>query len=155
MIMTEQNKPEIPLDTLMALHESKPTDEISQDDAEYVAGLFKTVGNELYTVDNANVSGPGAKKALQLEQGKVFNAPIKKLSHNPVQRQAPVVPQPVPVDPPVASIEPSPLITPVDTSNANELLAVVKKLETKINKIYNIVSKLKRDLNTSSTTDEN
>ena len=103
-MMSEQDN--IPLDALISRHETQSG--VTREDEMAVAQLFKTVGDELYTVDHANVGGQ-SNKALQLDKGKVFNSIPR--SPNPVQvpvQQAPVQQAPVPQ-------------APVPQSNDNQL----------------------------------
>ena len=118
----------VPLDVLQARHEAEQQN-ISNDDAVHLAGLFKTVGNELFSIDHKYVGGNSTTKALQLDQQKVFNKPITQASvqQAPVQ-QAPVeIPHDEPVQP-VPNQRPS-------VSVSTDIEDRIKLLEDKFNKI--------------------
>jgi hypothetical protein len=93
--MSDNENQNVPLDVLQARHEAEQKN-ISNDDAMHLAGLFKTVGNELFSIDHKYVGGNSNTKALQLDQNKVFNTPVQQapVQQAPVQ-QAPVQQAPV------------------------------------------------------------
>jgi hypothetical protein len=133
----------VPLDVLQARHEAEQQN-ISNDDAVHLAGLFKTVGNELFSIDHKYVGGNSTTKALQLDQQKVFNKPITQASvqQAPVQQapvqQAPVQQAPVqqaPVEiPHDEPVQPVPNQRP-SVSVSTDIEDRIKLLEDKFNKI--------------------
>lgn len=107
MTMSNQPPPEgaAPPDmsAFMQRH-SEEQEAITREDAAHVASLFKSVGNELFTVDHQSVGGNSSIKALKLDKEKVFSAPIvRQQPVSPAQPDQVPEPQPVPeqVAPPV------------------------------------------------------
>lgn len=136
---------QIPMDALVARHQQEQNS-VTDEDVLHIAGLFKTVGNELHTVDHHYVGSNSNTRALQLDQKKVFNAPIVRNNPQPPpQVQAPPV-QPTAeqeAEDIASAVENrQPVIreaaqppSPASSNELNELSERLSKLETKFNKV--------------------
>jgi hypothetical protein len=131
--MSEQDN--IPLDALISRHETQSG--VSRDDEMAVAQLFKTVGDELYTVDHANVGGQ-SNRALQLDKNKVFSSIPK--TNTPVQ-QAPVQQAPVQQAPVQQVVTAPPTVN--NTSIDDNIIERLSVIEDKVNKLVKTVPKSK------------
>ena len=133
--MSDNENQNVPLDVLQARHEAEQKN-ISNDDAVHLAGLFKTVGNELFSIDHKYVGGNSNTKALQLDQNKVFNTPVQQA---PVQ-QAPVQ-QPDGIHPQNVTAQPGHETNAELVVNSNEFELRLSKLEKKFEKIIKLPHK--------------
>ena len=126
----------VPLDVLQARHEVEQQN-ISNDDAVHLAGLFKTVGNELFSIDHKYVGGNSNTKALQLDQQKVFNKPIAATVTNQAQVAPPAqIPQhPDEIHPQKVNVQPAPVVNAPVIVNNNEFELRLSNLEKKFEKI--------------------
>ena len=142
MMSNTPQQPAANMDQLIANHQSEQS-VLEQDDVVSVAGLFKAVGNELHTVDHKYVGGNSTTRALQLEQQKVFNAPVRENTPPPqpqavppVQQQpvAPQVPQQQ-VAQPVPEAKAVPPIENPPRHESSELSHRVDQLEKRVSKL--------------------
>jgi hypothetical protein len=141
--ISTSNEPEV---DMVSYHESQQG--ATSNDLPEIAGLFKAVGNELYTLDSRNVGGESSPKALQLDKSSVFSG-IDKTSSPPPDAPtsianiqsptgdnpfAPVLkdaPQPLlhPKPPPVPPVPPrAPMTQPVSRTSSEDVLAIEKRL---------------------------
>jgi len=131
--MSDQQQ--IPIDALVARHQEQNPDVLTNEDAVHIAGLFKTVGNELHTVDHHQIGG-SSKRALQLEQSKVFNVPV--VNEPPPQAHQQYIPPQEPTPEPVPQPEQSVVeqkIEPVESTSASDLDDRISKLEKAFSRI--------------------